>query len=242
MSIFLFIAGLCFGSFLNVLIWRLNDDKAPRFWQGRSLCPKCKKQLSWKDNIPLVSFLLLNGKCRYCRKKISLHYPLVELLTALVTVLLATNFIGLITAYCFIIIFFSDWIYGLIPDETTLILSILGILSNLGNLWVGLIAFLILLTLFVITKGRGIGFGDVKLIFPLGLLLGWPGIFVMFYAASILGGLHALVLLLLHRKKFGDTIALGPFLIIGTVIALCVKPSLLSNLWWLSPLWGFWGQ
>lgn len=241
MSIFLFIAGLCFGSFLNVLIWRLNDDKAPRFWQGRSLCPKCKKQLSWKDNIPLVSFLLLNGRCRCCRKKISIQYPLVELLTAIITVILGFN-LYLLIAYCFIIIFFSDWIYGLIPDETTLILSIIGILNNLGNLWVGLIAFLILLTLFVITKGRGIGFGDVKLIFPLGLLLGWPGIFVMFYTASILGGLYALILLLLHRKKFGDTIALGPFLIIGTVIALCVKPSLLSNLWWLSPLWGFWGQ
>lgn len=241
MSIFLFIAGLCFGSFLNVLIWRLNDDKAPRFWQGRSLCPKCKKQLSWKDNIPLVSFLLLNGRCRYCRKKISIQYPLVELLTATITVILGFN-LYLLIAYCFIVIFFSDWIYGLIPDETTLILSIIGILNNLGNLWVGLIAFLILLTLFIITKGRGIGFGDVKLIFPLGLLLGWPGIFVMFYTASILGGLYAFILLLLHRKKFGDTIALGPFLIIGTVIALCVKPSLLSNLWWLSPLWGFWGQ
>lgn len=240
-SLFLIILGLCFGSFLNVLIWRLNDDKAPRFWQGRSLCPKCKHQLSWKDNIPLLSFLLLNGKCRYCRKKISFQYPLVELLTAIITVILGFN-LYLLIAYCFIVIFFSDWIYGLIPDETTLILSILGILNNLGNLWVGLIAFLILLTLFVITKGRGIGFGDVKLIFPLGLLLGWPGIFVMFYTASILGGLYAFILLLLHRKKFGDTIALGPFLIIGTVIALCVKPSLLSNLWWLSPLWGFWGQ
>ncbi|MDO8515451.1 MAG: prepilin peptidase, partial [bacterium] len=60
------ILGLCVGSFLNVLIWRLNDEKAPKFWQGRSLCPKCKHQLSWKDNIPLLSFILLNGRCRYC--------------------------------------------------------------------------------------------------------------------------------------------------------------------------------
>ena len=130
--IFLFIFGLCFGSFLNVLIWRLNDDKAPKFWQGRSLCPKCKHQLSWQDNIPLFSFLSLGGKCRYCHKKISLQYPLVELLTALVTVLLATNFISLLTAYCFIVIFFSDWIYGLIPDEATIVLTIIGVILNLS--------------------------------------------------------------------------------------------------------------
>ncbi|MEK7127582.1 MAG: prepilin peptidase [Patescibacteria group bacterium] len=233
--LFLFILGLCIGSFLNVLIWRLNDEKAPKFWQGRSICPKCKHSLAWKDNIPLLSFILLNGRCRYCHKKISLQYPLVELLTAVVTVLLATNFISLLTAYCFIVIFFSDWIYGLIPDEATLILLIVGIFLNWNNWLIGLLALLVLLSVFLVTRGRGIGFGDVKLIFPLGLLLGWPKILVMFYAASIMGGGYALFLLVLHRKKFGDTIALGPFLIIGTVAALCIKDSLLSNLWWLFP-------
>lgn len=218
---------------MNVLIWRLNDEKAPKFWQGRSLCPKCKYQLSWKDNIPLLSFLLLNGRCRYCHKKIGFQYPLVEIITGLAFLL--TNPVWVVVACCFIVIFFSDWIYGLIPDEMTLILIILGILSGLSNLLVGLIAFLILLGLFAITKGRGIGFGDVKLIFPLGLLLGWPKIIIMVYVTSILGGGYALFLLLLHRRKFGDTIALGPFLIIGTVAALCIKDSLLSNLWWLFP-------
>lgn len=231
--LFLFIFGLCVGSFLNVLIWRLNDEKAPKFWQGRSLCPKCKHQLNWKDNIPLLSFLLLNGRCRFCHKKISWQYPLVELLTGLVF-LLATP-VWVIVACCFIVIFFSDWIYGLIPDEMTLILLITGIFLNWNNWSVGFVALLVLLGLFVVTRGKGIGFGDVKLIFPLGLLLGWPKILVMFYITSILGGLYALILLLLRRRKFGDTIALGPFLIIGTVIALCVKDSLLSNLWWLLP-------
>jgi prepilin signal peptidase PulO-like enzyme (type II secretory pathway) len=221
MMVVLFLFGLGIGSFLNVLIWRLNDEKAPKFWQGRSLCPHCRHQLSWKDNLPLLSFFLLGGKCRYCRKKISFHYPLVEAVAGMATAMIGFSPVNLIIAYCFIVIFFSDWIYGLIPDEATVILAILGLVLNFGNWPVGLGAFGVLLILYAATRGRGVGFGDVKLVFPLGLLLGWPKILAMGYAASLLGGGYALILLLLRRKKFGDTIALGPFLIIGAVIALC---------------------
>ena len=222
---FLFLLGLCSGSFLNVLIWRLNDEKAPKFWQGRSLCPRCKHKLSWRDNLPLLSFFILRGRCRYCRKKISWQYPLVELITALTFVAVGPNGVNLLIAGSFILIFFSDWIYGLIPDEATVLLTVIGIVTKFSNWPIGLVGFLALLTLFVVTKGRGIGFGDVKLIFPLGLLLGFPNILLMFYVTSISGGLYALGLLLLKRKRFGETIALGPFLIIGTITALCVPAT-----------------
>src|SRR3990167_1223631 len=83
----LFLFGLIIGSFLNVLIWRLNDEKAPKFWQGRSMCPKCKHELSWSDNVPLLSFIVLSGRCRFCQKPISWQYPVVELLAGVATVL-----------------------------------------------------------------------------------------------------------------------------------------------------------
>jgi len=235
MFIILFIFGVCIGSFLNVLIWRLNDEKAPKFWQGRSICPHCRHKLSWFDNLPLLSFIVLWGKCRYCHKRISWRYPLVELLTAIVTIIIGANVLSLVIAYCFILIFFSDWIYGLIPDEATVVLVVVGLLFYWNNWLTGLLSLLTLLSLFIVTRGRGIGFGDVKLIFPLGLLLGFPKILIMFYVTSIIGGLYALGLLLLKRRRFGETIALGPFLIIGTITALCVSDTLLLKLFWLLP-------
>jgi leader peptidase (prepilin peptidase)/N-methyltransferase len=152
----------------------------------------------------------------------------VELVTGIVTAVAGFSPVNFIIACCFIVIFFSDWIYGFIPDEMTLILLVIGLLTNWYNWMIGLLALLVLLGVFLVTRGRGIGFGDVKLIFPLGLLLGWPNILTMVFGASILGGGYALILLLLRRKKFGDTIALGPFLIIGSVFALCESGQLLD--------------
>lgn len=234
--IVLFLFGLVFGSFLNVLIWRLDVDKAPKFWQGRSMCPKCKHSLAWQDNIPLLSYMLLVGKCRYCRKPISLQYPIVELTTAVVTVVVGWITLGhisllgllgyLIVSYAFIVIFFADWIYGLIPDEMEIVIvvvSALGYLGNLGilsvNLMVGLASAAAFLLIVVATRFRGMGLGDVKLAFVIGFLLGFPLSLLAFWVSFVLGGIFALGLLILHRKKFRDTIALGPFLVLGTLIA-----------------------
>lgn len=234
------------GSFLNMLIWRLNDKRAPRFWQGRSVCPRCRHELSWQDNIPLLSFVFLQGSCRYCHEKISWQYPSVELLTAAVTVavwhfwggesLVAAGLYSLI-AYCFIVIFFSDLIYGLIPDEMIVVgsgLSLIGLIGRAGFVWPNLVvggvtagAFMLVVLL---TKFRGMGLGDVKLAFLMGLLLGWPRVLVAVGTAFILGGLVALGLLSLRKTRLSATMALGPFLVIGVLIAALWSGQILSVL------------
>lgn len=230
--ILLALFGVIFGSFLNVLIWRLNDEKAPKFWQGRSICPKCKHTLAWQDNIPLFSYLILRGKCRYCRKAISSQYPLVETVTALATILIGFNPLFLILAYAFIVIFFSDVEYQLIPDEMVILISLVAAVLNFQvigpNLITGLSTALGFFLIVVATKFRGMGLGDVKLAFVMGLLLGFPNILVGVWFSFILGGAFAIGLLMLRRKKIHETMALGPFLVIGTLIAALWSKEILQ--------------
>lgn len=243
-ALVLFLFGLSVGSFANVLTYRLNDEKAPKFWQGRSLCPKCKHQLSARDNIPLLSFLLLHGRCRYCHEPISWQYPLVEASTAVAFVLvwflspaehgLFVKLDLLAIAATFIVIFFSDLIYGLIPDEMILT-GALGALiynlqfSNLGPyLLTGILSSFSFLLVVVATKFRGMGLGDVKLAFLIGLLLGWPRTLVSFWSAFIIGGVVAVTLLILRKTKLSATIPLGPFLVIGTLVAALWSKELLT--------------
>lgn len=228
--IFVFLFGLGIGSFLNVLIWRLSDEKAPKFWQGRSICPKCKHQLSWKDNIPLLSYVLLGGKCRYCKKKISIQYPIVELTTAvtftLTWYLLPFNFAVLALVAAFIVIFFADFEYQIIPDEMVAVIVFLATLLYLPNFefiainyFVGLLSALGFFLVVLATKFQGMGLGDVKLAFAMGVLLGFPAILVAIWNGFILGGIFAVFLLILRRRKIHETMALGPFLVLGTLIA-----------------------
>ncbi len=206
------------------------------------MCPKCKHPLSWRDNIPLLSFVLLSGRCRFCRKPISWQYPVVELATVVVTVIVGFGWLGslgwlgvlgvLVIAWAFIVIFFADFLYGLIPDEMEVVIvgaalalkiSQIGQIGLIGQIWsdgvAGLVSGLAFLAIVVATRFRGMGLGDVKLAFVMGFLLGFPKVLVAFWFAFILGGVYALFLLGLRRKKIHDTIALGPFLVIGVAIA-----------------------
>lgn len=201
------------------------------------MCPECKHKLSWQDNIPLVSFIILRGRCRYCKKPISWQYPTVELVTATATIFLWHSPIALLVAYVFIVIFFSDWIYGLIPDEMIVVGIVISSLSYLGDLSslrvatvTGVVSASAFLLVVVVTKFRGMGLGDVKLAFLMGLLLGWPKTIVAFWSAFILGGITATILLLLKRTKISATIALGPFLVIGTLISALWSNRLLQLL------------
>ncbi len=219
MAIFVGIIGLIIGSFLNVLIYRLNDPKAPKWWHGRSLCPNCKHQISWFDNIPLLSFLILRGQCRYCHKKISWQYPTVELVTSLFFMMTppAGGVIWLLGC-AFIVIFFSDLIYGFIPDE----MIIIGVIASIAFTLEGKQSFFVvgIFTAFpflILAIFKKMGFGDVKLAFLMGLLLGWPKIAVALWSGFILGGFVAVVLLVLRKTKLSATIPLGPFLVIGTL-------------------------
>ncbi len=235
LPVVLFIIGIFVGSFLNVVIDRLPRKEG--FITGRSHCDLCGHALAWYDLIPLLSYAFLLGKCRYCKKFIGYEYPLVELTTGLTFFLLPFIYTQQFTLFfvdtlfllaLFIVIFYTDIWYGIIPD-IILFLALFTLLPVfiftpsliLPHILAGIGACLFFLALFLGTRGRGMGFGDVKLAFFLGLLLGYPRIIVSLYAAFLTGAGVALILILWRKKKLrGDTIPFGPFLIVGAVLAL----------------------
>ncbi|MEK7118915.1 MAG: prepilin peptidase [Patescibacteria group bacterium] len=236
------ILGLAVGSFLNVLIDRLPKGQSV-VW-GRSRCDFCKKTLRWYELIPIVSFVMQKGRCRRCRKKISWQYPIVEVVTAVGFVLLlqgqafdAHQGLALGGAWLIfsslLVMFVADLKYQIIPDSM-IIVGIIGVLGVIGILWeniltgAGAAAFFLLL--YFITRGRGMGLGDVKLAFLLGLLLGYPGIIVGLYAAFLTGAGVGVILMIAKRKTWKSRVAFGPFLILGAVITLVWKTQILA--WW----------
>lgn len=258
-----FIFGLVWGSFLNVVIYRTTQGTSPL--SGRSVCPKCKKMISWKHNIPLISFFLLRGRCAECGTKISWQYPVVEFMTGIMFVwwfLVGRSFFllfghpwiyvqpvfWLVVGMLLLVIFIADLRYGLIPDQVSLPLFILALGYRLGLVMShqmqstdlvnavisGLVLMLFFYCLWYFTKGRGFGYGDVKLAPSLGLLLGWPRTLTGMFIAFILGAVVAVIMLVLGRKKFGQTIPFGPFLILGTVASLLWGQQLWS--WYLGLL------
>jgi len=246
-NIFLFFLGTIIGSFLNVLIDRLPREESI---MGRSHCDHCKKTLSPIDLIPVLSFLFLKGKCRYCGKKLSLQYPGIEILTGVFFILIFnlkfeifnSNFKFLISNYaivsCLIVIFFIDLKKQIIPDEMQITLFVTVLLSKiimgitgtaLGYTIVeGLVVLLPILALYLLTKGRGMGFGDVKLAFNMGFFLGIKGGLVAIYAGFILGAISGIILLLLKKKKMKSKIAFGPFLVLGIFILMFFEKPIFS--------------
>ena len=239
--IIFFIFGLTIGSFLNSVIYRLQ--KGEIFPSGRSYCPNCKERLSWSDLIPVLSFLILKGKCRYCQKPISLQYPLVELTTGVLFALIAkvepvfTLSQLIATLYLFIIcslliiIFVYDLKRYIIPDKIiypAILISLifnfqflipkqLPILSNLILSALGSAAFFLIIVM--ISKGNWMGGGDIKLAFFMGLFLGFPNILVALFSAFFLGAIIGLGLILAGKKTMRSEIPFGPFLVTGTFIA-----------------------
>ncbi|MDZ4229357.1 MAG: prepilin peptidase, partial [Patescibacteria group bacterium] len=212
--------------------------------KGRSICDHCRKMFSWYDNIPLLSYVMLGGKCRRCHKPINPEYPLIELLIGVEFVwiywLLKINFnffnwiegwysFGLLLYW---LVLFSgalaivvyDLKYMLIPDQVLLPLIVVAF-SRLfiSQQWsvllpaFGSLAFLGLLHL--LTRGKGMGLGDVKLGFLLGLVLGWPLIIVALFIAFLTGALAGVILIIVRGKTLKTKIAFGPFLLLGMVIA-----------------------
>jgi len=243
--VIIFILGLIVGSGLNALIYRLEISNLKSFFKKRSVCPHCKHSLAWYDLVPLVSFVLLAGRCRYCKKKISWQYPLVELSTALLFASLWLNnpFIGnwkleignLITflvPYFFvsvlIVIFVIDFKHQLILDKITYPAIGIIFLANFfrpGVIWrqallSAVIAGLAFASIISITRGKGMGWGDVKLAFLLGLYFSFPLILVAIFLGFIFGGIVGAVLLLLKKKTLKSKIAFGPFLVLGAIITI----------------------
>jgi len=244
--IFLFFLGLFVGSFLNCVIYRLEKKKS--FLSGKSSCPKCKKQLKWFDLIPVLSFILLKGKCRYCKKKISLQYPLVELGTGFVFLFagIYTNtyiyIFYLLIASCFLIcIFVYDLKHFLIPDKLIyplIVLSFLFMLLNyesfLNFFLSGILSALFFFSLWFFSKGKWMGFGDVKLALFMGFFLGSPKIVVALFSSFLFGALVGLFLIVLKKKKLKSEVPFGPFLVFGTFLGLFLGKEIIT--WYFSLL------
>jgi len=250
-SIWIFIFGLCIGSFLNCVIYRLEQEES---LMGRSYCPQCKHVLNWKDLIPVFSFLWLRGRCRYCKKTISWQYPVVELITALLFVILfwwqypvvATPlgwlqlvFLFAITSFA-IVLFVYDLHHFLILDvvlypaiAVTLVYQIIFHLQLLvfGQLLAALGAFAFFLALFLVTRGRGIGFGDCKLAVFLGLLVGFPGIIITVFLSFAFGAIVGVALLSLGKKGLKSQLPFAPFLLAGSLVTLLWGNQLMA--WYL---------
>lgn len=222
--IFIFIMGLIVGSFLNVVIYRYLHGGSIIF--ARSNCPNCTTTLKIQDLIPLLSFLFLKGKCRYCGEKISMRYPLVELVTGVVFVSifyymsLGPYFWKYILLFSLLIIISTiDIKSNLIPNRFVLILFIWVLMwqlffpkispssAVLGFLVGGLSFFLIA----VLSRG-GMGGGDVKLMAVLGLSSGWPYILIFFFLAFVLGAFAGVGFLVSKKKSRKDSMSFGPFL------------------------------
>jgi leader peptidase (prepilin peptidase)/N-methyltransferase len=243
---FLFLLGLAIGSFINCLIYRLNHGMSPL--KGRSICPKCKHQLTWYDNIPLLSFALLKGRCRYCQKRISPFYPAVELSTGLLTILVGLKSPYLLPYYLLIFwaliaIFFSDLQYQTIPDEVVypaiginlIFLVLFRPEMLLANVLASLLAAAFFIFLVLITKGKGMGWGDVKLVALMGLFLGPSLGTSALFLAFLTGALVGAILVLAGKKKLKDKIAFGPFLSGATMVVFFLSDKVIT---WLSTFFG----
>lgn len=247
MGFLVLILGLAVGSFIDCVVYRINEDKKgwKKIFIGRSYCPKCRHQLAWYDNLPLLSFIFLRGKCRWCRSPIGWHYPLAELATAILTLLVFYLFriqmqiydlrfliYKLIIIWVLIAIFLSDLRYRTIPDQIVYpaIFLTLGYhfftfskyhTTVYGNyLLAGLGAAGFFLLLVFLTKAKGMGLGDVKLAGLMGLFLGFPKIVVALCLAFLTGALVGGILVLTKKKTFKSQIPFGPFLVGATFISL----------------------
>jgi len=239
-SILVFFIGICLGSFANVCIYRLPKNK--QIITGRSFCPKCKKTIKWLDNIPLISFLLLNGKCRKCRKPISLKYFIIELITGIGFLLIYLNFNNYLTIIflsvlflLYLIIFFIDLKHFIIPDGLNFGIMALAIFKNflpnfnasfihdinqsiIGGI-VGYLSIWIIIYLYrAIKKIEGMGLGDAKLMTGIGLLFGWQSIPFVLFISAVLGLIFATPSLITKKKNLRSKIPFGPFIITACLI------------------------
>jgi leader peptidase (prepilin peptidase)/N-methyltransferase len=236
---FLFLIGLCTGSFLNVLADRLPQGESV-VW-GRSHCDWCKKTLRWYELIPVASYMIQSGRCRRCRKPLSIQYPIVELVTGIGFVLLFPNNLSVYLLFMsLLVIFVADLKFQIIPDSmivwgcAAVLLHWYGRGMPAGDIvqyiLTGFACFAAFYLLWLVTRGKGLGFGDVKFAPLMGLWLGFPAVVIALYIAFLTGAFAGVILMLGRKKTWKSKIAFGPFLVLGTVVALIWQPQL-TALW-----------
>ena len=237
----IFLIGISIGSFLNVCIYRIPKKEDIVF--ERSHCMSCGNVLKWYELIPLFSFLVQGGKCRNCKTKLSVQYPLIELLNGLIYVwiFMAKGFqpesiLFCICASVLIVISVIDWRTYEIPFGCNIVIGILGIVRvilDLAHWYDYVIGFFAVSGLFLIiywiTKGRGIGGGDIKLMAATGLLLGWQNILLALMIGSIAGSVIHLTLMKVQGKD--RVLAFGPYLALGIFVSMLYGNNLIT--WYL---------
>lgn len=258
LPIFIFGLGLIVGSFLNVVILRLNTGRS--IAKGRSKCARCSTTLSWYELVPVFSFLGLRGKCKSCKTPISFQYPLVELLTAITFVLLYTkiilsggltivsivSFVGSATlASLLIVMMIYDLKHKIIPNKIVYpFIAIAGLsiiwksLTISGFLFVPAILSSIILAapfffLWFFSKGKAMGFGDVKLALGIGAIVGIAGSISVFLLSFWIGAIVGLLLMASSRAGMKSEIPFAPFLIIAVFIVSICGVTIQS----LFPIW-----
>jgi len=233
--IIIFIFGMCIGSFLNVCIYRLPESKSIAD-PPRSICPSCKSHIRFYDNMPVLSYIWLKGRCRNCNAPISFRYPLVELMNGIVAVALLFKFglsveslVYFVFISSLIVITFIDLDHQIIPDiitlpgipmgliasfalpTITLKASALGLLIGGGSLWFVAWAYNL------IAHRDGMGGGDIKLLAMIGTIIGWKGVIFTIFASSVIGSCVGITMMLIKNKNMKFAIPFGPFLSIGAI-------------------------
>ena len=250
--IIVFILGSIWGSFSNVCIHRLPNNKGVS--KGRSYCPSCKKQIRWYDNIPIFSYVLLKAKCRDCSVKINIKYLLVELICALSFVwffylfgLSLTTLLFFILSIFFVIIFFIDLKHFIIPNELTFPLMAIGLFKSfdpnlnqylfpnfLNSLIGGVAGYLIIWMIIFIYKRlrnkEGMGLGDAKLLSAIGFWFGWISIPFILFFSSFIALVSAIPSLINKSKNLSSQIPFGPYLILGCVLYLLLLDKIILYL------------
>ena len=234
--IIIFIFGITIGSFLNVCIYRIPLGES--IVMAPSHCMTCGRKLKWYDMVPVFSWLVLGGKCRNCKSKISVQYPIIEGVNGILYVMIcAVNGLEWSSViYCFmasalLVLSIIDWRTYEIPFGINVFLFVLGVAMTIldrGNLAEHLIGMIcvsgLLGILYLLTGGRAIGGGDIKLMFACGLLLGWKLILLAFFLGCIIGSVVHIIRM--SVKKAGRMLAMGPYLSAGILLA-----ALWGNAW-----------
>lgn len=242
--VYVFIVGLCLGSFANVLIYRL--PRGLNIAKGRSLCPACGHTLGARDLVPVLSWLLLRRKCRYCGADIAARYPLVELLGGLLAVVSPLVFgwtlhalFSFLAAMLLMTVSFIDADTQEIPDSLVLALAAVAALAAIFTRDIAILSrvigfFVLSLPMLLINliKSTSFGGGDIKLCAVCGFLLGWRGMLVAGFLALLGGGGYGAYLLLSKKKSGKEHFAFGPFLAAGIYIAMLFSEWLI--IWYMS--------
>ncbi len=249
------ILGLCVGSFLNVVIYRVPEGMSVAF--PSSHCPKCGYNLRWYDNIPILSYLILGGKCRKCREHISIRYTLVEIANMLLWLLSAILFwkesivyacVAMIASSVLICIFFIDLEHMLIFNRFTLTIVALGLVAMffdsyttiLDHVIGGVSGALVFVGLYfgsiLVLKKEGFGWGDVKLVAAAGLLLGWQKLVLSMLIASVSACIVLLLVKLINKDENGKEYPFAPFIVAGIMTSLLVGEPIIT--WYMNLILG----